>query len=100
MDAQQLAQAIVQATQVTHDAGATPQRRAEAVQFFEQVGGAGVCGRIEQCSLPRAVAAQGAWKSGVQQQLTIARPPPLCCCADRRWRSRHAAASHLRLSPG
>lgn len=37
MDAQQLAEAIVQATAVTHDPTATAQRRAEAVQFFEQV---------------------------------------------------------------
>jgi hypothetical protein len=38
MDAQQLTEAIVQATTVTHDPTATAQRRAEAVQFFEQVG--------------------------------------------------------------
>lgn len=38
MDAQQLTEAIVQATAVTHDPTATAQRRAEAVQFFEQVG--------------------------------------------------------------
>jgi hypothetical protein len=38
MDAQQLAEAIVQATAVTIDPTATAQRRAEAVQFFEQVG--------------------------------------------------------------
>lgn len=37
MDAQQLAQAIIQATAVTADPLATAQRRAEAVQFFEQV---------------------------------------------------------------
>lgn len=38
MEAQQLAEAIVQATAVTIDSTATPQCRAEAVQFFEQVG--------------------------------------------------------------
>jgi hypothetical protein len=37
MDAQQLAEAIVQATAVQVDPSATAQRRAEAVQFFEQV---------------------------------------------------------------
>lgn len=37
MDAQQLTEAIKQATAVTHDPTATAQRRAEAVQFFEQV---------------------------------------------------------------
>ena len=35
--AAQLADSIVQATAVTHNPSATPQQRAEAVQFFEQV---------------------------------------------------------------
>ncbi|WIA43061.1 hypothetical protein OEZ86_009590 [Tetradesmus obliquus] len=35
--AQQLAESIVQATAITHNVGSTPQQRAEAVSFFEQL---------------------------------------------------------------
>jgi hypothetical protein len=35
--AAQLADSIVKATAVLHNAASTPQQRAEAVQFFEQV---------------------------------------------------------------
>lgn len=63
MDAQQLAEAIVQATAVTIDPTATAQRRTEAVQFFEQVGNIYnnltevmevVFGRLWSCCIPLA----------------------------------------------
>jgi hypothetical protein len=38
--AEQLADSIVSATAVTHNPASTQQQRAEAVAFFEQVGGA------------------------------------------------------------
>lgn len=51
--AAQLAENIVQATAITHNPGSTPQQRAEAVQFFEQVGARTIFGSIRQVSPSR-----------------------------------------------
>lgn len=87
MDAQQLAEAIVQATAVQVDPSATAQRRAEAVQFFEQVG-------VFTQSFAMPISTMGACYSSLASFLTmqLKQADPSVLCA-------HCNAAQARRDP-